>query len=150
MDIINKKFIEKFNKFKQERNLNDTEIADKLGISISGISLYTTGKRTPSKKFIRELTKLCGLDYEYFDAILSKAEYDELISKKHEKYQKKEVMSTGKTKYKYNVVTIRTEDIEPEVLTKISMIAKTKNKKTMELVNEILNNFVDEYEKSLK
>jgi transcriptional regulator with XRE-family HTH domain len=56
---------EKIKKIRKEKGMSQAELAKKIGINIRMISLYESGKSTPSMETIQKLASLFGVTTDY-------------------------------------------------------------------------------------
>jgi hypothetical protein len=137
MNIINEKFVLKFAEIKDKLGINNKIIAIDLKFTQSTISIYSTGKRLPSSLFINKFCKKYKIDPELFDIRVTKEEYISLL-RENEKYK---LVKHGKQM----IMNIQTSYISQYTMSNLATIAKLKNKKTMGLINDILQNYINDY-----
>lgn len=57
--------IGKLKELRKRKKLSQTEVAEKLGVSLNTISNYERGERTPDVKTLNELAKLYDVSVDY-------------------------------------------------------------------------------------
>jgi len=71
-EVINMKFCDVLKKLRNSYNLSQGQLADKLNISKSTISMYELGNRSPDMEMLRQIADFFNVDINYLFGIITK------------------------------------------------------------------------------